>query len=178
MFSFKYIIFWLSFLGLFIACNPEKKDKPKQHGITKKALQDQFVKANQQVVQKENDEMDYYAKSHQMNFVNTDLGLRYYVYEASAKGDSIRDGDEITMEYTVSLLDGTECYSSAAEGPKTFKVGHENLESGIHKGVQFLKKGDKALIMIPSHLAHGLLGDMNKIPPQRAIVYDVKILNK
>ena len=75
-------------------------------------------------------------------------------------------------------MDGTECYSSAAEGPKTFKVGHENLESGIHKGVQFLKRGDKALIMIPSHLAHGLLGDMNKIPPQRAIVYDVKILNK
>jgi FKBP-type peptidyl-prolyl cis-trans isomerase len=97
------------------------------------------------------------------------------VYKPSAKGDSIRDGDIIKMNYTLSLLDGTVCYSSKTEGSKTFKVGEENLESGIHKGVQYLKRGDEALILIPSHLAHGLLGDLKKIPPQMPIVYDVEI---
>jgi len=163
---------------VLVSCGNSDKNQPVVYKVKKQAIKDQFIKANQQVVVKENDEMEFYARSHKMAFVNTDLGLRYYVYEASAKGDSIKDGDEITMEFTVSLLDGTECYSSKTEGPKTFKVGHENLESGIHKGVQFLKKGDKALIMIPSHLAHGLLGDMKNIPPQRAIIYDVQILNK
>jgi FKBP-type peptidyl-prolyl cis-trans isomerase FkpA len=57
-------------------------------------------------------------------------------------------------------------------------VGMEEIESGIHKAVQFMKKGDKALILIPSHLAHGLLGDMNKIPPQTPIIYDIYILDK
>lgn len=178
MFRLPYIIFLLSFFLCFAACNsPEVKQQPV-YKIQKQAIKDQFVKANQQIVQKETDEMDAFARSHKMTFTNTDFGLRYYVYEASAKGDSIRDKDKVTIEYTVSLLDGTECYSSKTTGPKTFIVGHEDIESGIHKGIQFLKKGDKALIMIPSHLAHGLLGDMDKIPPQRAIIYDVKILNK
>ena len=50
-----------------------------------------------------------------------------------------------------------------------------NIESGIHKGVQYLKRGDKALLLVPSHLAHGLLGDYKKIPPQMPIVYDIQI---
>lgn len=176
MLRFRYIIYFLCVL--FFSCGNSEKSQPIVYKVKKQALKDQFIKANQQVVMKENDEMEFYARSHKMAFVNTDLGIRYYIYEASEKGDSIKDGSEITMEFTVSLLDGTVCYTSKTEGSKTFIVGHENLESGIHKGVQFLKKGDKALIMIPSHLAHGLLGDMKNIPPQRAIIYDVQILNK
>jgi FKBP-type peptidyl-prolyl cis-trans isomerase len=41
--------------------------------------------------------------------------------------------------------------------------------------VKYLKHGDKALLLIPSHLAHGLLGDFKKIPPQMPIIYDVEI---
>jgi FKBP-type peptidyl-prolyl cis-trans isomerase FkpA len=163
-------------LFTLVSCKPEK---PVEHQQTKEidpeALKKQFIKANQQIVQKENDEMDYYAKSHQMNFIPTKSGVRFFVYEASAKGDSIKDGMEISMNFKVSLLDGTEVYSSKELGKKTFIVGQENIESGIHKGVQYLKRGDKALLMIPSHLAHGLLGDSKKIPPQMPIVYDVQI---
>jgi FKBP-type peptidyl-prolyl cis-trans isomerase len=140
-----------------------------------KRIKDQFVKANQQLMQKENDEMDYYAKTHNMAFVKTASGIRYFVYKHSTKGDSIKDGMQITMNFNLKLLDGTECYSSKTEGPKTFVVGHENIESGIHKGVQYLKRGDKAVLLIPSVLAHGLLGDFDKIPPQMPIVYDVEI---
>ena len=110
-----------------------------------------------------------------MPFVKTASGVRYFVYDPSAKGDSIREGMEITMNFKLSLLDGTDCYSSATGGPKTFVVGKENIESGIHKGVQYLKRGDKAVLLIPSVLAHGLLGDFDKIPPQMPIVYDVEI---
>lgn len=170
-------IFFVVLLTM-IACEPSHNEEKHTKPINKEAIKKQFEAANRGVIQKENDDMDYYAKSHQMPFIKTNTGIRYYVYKPSAKGDSIRDGEEITMDYTVTLLDGTECYSSAKEGPKTFIVGHEDLESGIHKGVQYLKRGDKALILIPSHLAHGLLGDMNKIPPQMTIVYDVQIKDK
>ena len=163
-------------LGLGQACtNPPKPEKPIT--INKEAVKKQFVEANKLLAKKEYDDMDAYARNHKMKFINTDLGLRYYVYQASAKGDSIKDDSEISMEYTVSLLDGTECYSSKESGIRKFIVGKEDIESGIHKGVKFLKKGDKAILLIPSHLAHGLLGDMNKIPPQMPIVYDIHILN-
>lgn len=166
--------FFLLLLISFTFCGSPKEEK-KVYKVSENSLKNQFIEANKQVVQKENDDMDSYVSSHKMPFIKTTSGLRYYVYKASAKGDSITDGDEITMEFTVSLLDGTECYSSKTKGPKTFIVGAENLESGIHRGVKLIKNGDKAIILIPSHLAHGLLGDMNKIPPQMPIVYDVEI---
>ena len=168
---------FLTILVFLASCSGPDKEVKHEIIINKEALKQQFIEANQQLAKKENDNMDSYARNHKMNFVNTDFGLRYYVYAPSAKGDSIKDRSEITIEFTVSLLDGTECYSSKAKGPRTFIVGMEDIESGIHKGVKFLKKGDKAIILIPSHLAHGLLGDMNKIPPQMPIVYDIHILN-
>jgi FKBP-type peptidyl-prolyl cis-trans isomerase len=167
--------FLLLAAGFCFACGPGDTSNTK--GFNQAKVKQQFVKANQQLVIKEGDEMDYYQKSHHMAFVKTSSGIRYYVYKPSAKGDSIADGDIIKINYTVSLLDGTECYSSKKDGDKEFMVGMENIEDGIHKAMLFLKSGDKALILIPSHLAHGLLGDSKKIPPQSPIVYDVEILS-
>ncbi len=175
--NFKVLYFFLFVLALFSACSDPHKAEDHPEHFNKEALKDQFVEANKLLAKKEADDMDAYARQHKMNFINTNLGLRYYVYSPSVKGDSIKDKSEITMDFTVSLLDGTECYSSSEKGPKTFIVGMEDIESGIHKGVKFLKKGDKAIILIPSHLAHGLLGDMNKIPAQMPIVYDIQIHN-
>lgn len=166
---------YILFSFVFLSCGPSKKEEKNSYDHTK--VKEQFIKANQQVVVKENDEMDYYQKSHQMNFVKTTSGIRYHVYKPSIKGDSIKNDDIIKINYTVSLLDGTECYSSKTDGAKEFKVGMEDIENGLHKAVLHLKSGDKALILIPSHLAHGLLGDSKKIPPQSPIVYDIEILS-
>jgi len=175
---FKISVCTFLIAGLLPSCNPNHPEQGKNNhasAFNQDSVKKQFIKANKKLIQKENDEMDYYAKSHQMPFVKTTSGIRYFVYKPSAKGDSIRDSSLITIDYKVSLLNGTECYSSEKDGAKTFVVGHENIESGIHKGVQYLKRGDKALILIPSHLAHGLLGDFKKIPPQMPIVYDIYI---
>lgn len=172
IFKFFFLLLGLLFL---VSCGNNENQEVKSFNQTK--IKEQFIKANQLVVVKENDEMDYYQKSHQMDFVKTKSGVRYYVYKPSVKGDSIVSGDIIKINYTVSLLDGTECYSSKTDGPKEFKVGMEHIEDGIHKAVLFLKSGDKALILIPSHLAHGLLGDSKKIPPQSPILYDIEIVS-
>lgn len=173
----NHFIYLVSFLLMLLnACSPDNQ-KEEAKSFNKEKVKQQFVKANQQIVVKENDEMDYYQKSHEMPFVRTSSGVRYYVYKPSLKGDSIKNDDIITINYTVSLLDGTECYSSKTDGPKEFVVGMENIEDGLHKAVLYLKSGDKALVLIPSHLAHGLLGDSKKIPPQSPIIYDVEIIS-
>jgi FKBP-type peptidyl-prolyl cis-trans isomerase len=174
---YLFILQWS--LLCFFSC--ENATTPIQHKNENTAAQNneiiknQFIKANQQLMQKENDEMDYYAKSHKMPFVRTSSGIRYFVYKPSAKGDSIRDNMEVRMKFTLKLMDGTICYSSDEEGERTFSIGHEDIESGIHKGLKYLKRGDKAVLLIPSPLAHGLLGDFKKIPPQMPIVYDVEV---
>ena len=172
--------FSLIFLCLLLnSCNNNETKQidvsPKTDQENNELIKNQFIKANQQLMQKENDEMDYYAKSHQLNFTRTGSGIRYFVYKPSIKGDSIKDNMQITLNFTLKLMDGTLCYSSKTEGTRTFFVGHEDIESGIHKGLKYLKRGDKAILLIPSPLAHGLLGDFNKIPPQMPIVYDVEV---
>lgn len=172
--------FTLLFLCLLLnSCNNNETKQidvsPKTDQENNELIKNQFIKANQQLMQKENDEMDYYAKSHQLNFTRTGSGIRYFVYKPSINGDSIKDNIKITLNFTLKLMDGTLCYSSKTEGSRTFFVGHEDIESGIHKGLKYLKRGDKAILLIPSPLAHGLLGDFNKIPPQMPIVYDVEV---
>ncbi len=171
------IYVFLLIILLISACKPDEK-KVVKTDFNHQKIKEQFIKANQQVVIKENDEMDNYQKNHDMVFIKTTCGIRYYVYKPSQNVDYIKEADVITINYTVSLLNGTECYTSKIDGAKTFKVGMENIEDGLQKAMQYLKKGDKALILIPSHLAHGLLGDSKKIPPQVPIVYDVEILSE
>ncbi|MGE0566734.1 MAG: FKBP-type peptidyl-prolyl cis-trans isomerase [Bacteroidia bacterium] len=169
-----FFCFLLTSVLLFCSCQ-EPKQKKTEHTDPTAGIKNQFVEANKRLLQKENDDIDYYIKSHNMPFISTSSGIRYFVYKEAEKGDSIKENMEITMSFKVFLLNGDEVYSSDKDGKKTFIVGYENLESGLHTGVQYLKKGDKALIIIPSHLAHGLLGDLKKIPPQMPIIYDVQI---
>ena len=165
------------FLVLFLAftsCNREVPEADKAP-LPEKKIKDQFVTANNLLAKKEDDEMDQYARLHQIPFIKTPSGVRYFVFKPSEKGDSIIPGMQVSMDYTLQLLDGTVAYSSETEGRRSFVVGHDDIESGLHLGVQYLKRGDKALIMMPSALAHGLLGDRKKIPPHMPIIYKVKI---
>jgi len=166
--SFIPLIFCLT------GCSHQQDKKNEETRVfSEQGAKEQFVVANQKQLQKENDEIAYYITTHKLPFVTNASGIRYYVYKPSAAGDSVRENMEITIDYSVSLLDGTVVYSSSQSGPKTFVVGNGDIESGIHTGVKYLKRGDKALFILPSALAHGLLGDMNKIPPHMPIVYDV-----
>jgi FKBP-type peptidyl-prolyl cis-trans isomerase len=170
-------IYLIGFLIILLSSCQPNNQKEEKKSFNKEKVKQQFVKANQQVVIKEGDEMDYYQRSHKMPFIKTNSGIRYYVYKPSLKGDSIKNDDIVTISYTVSLLDGTVCYSSKTDGTREFVVGMEDIEDGLHKALLYIKSGDKALVLIPSHLAHGLLGDSKKIPPQSPIIYDVEVIS-
>jgi len=175
---YKAIINFLILFSLILThCTNSDEEIKRPIKIDREKLKRQFEIANQRVVQKEIDEMDYFEKTHQMPFKRTNFGVRYYVFDSVPKQQKIQDGEEVTMNYTISLLNGTICYTDEGK-PKTFIVGGEHIESGIHKVMPYLHYGDKAYILIPSALAHGLLGDFSKIPPQSPILYKVHIYKK
>jgi FKBP-type peptidyl-prolyl cis-trans isomerase len=107
----------------------------------------------------------------------TGTGLRYIFIQKGA-GDSARAGDFVKVNYKISLLDGTECYSSDKDGPYEFKVEGEAIESGLHEAVQLMRVGDKAKFILPFYLAHGLHGDDANIPPLATIIVDLELLEK
>ena len=130
--------------------------------------------ANRILRQKESDEIDAYVKNQGWDMQMTGTGLRYLKL-AEGDGDSARMGMKATINYRIKLLDGTLCYSSDSLGPEEFMVGRDYVETGLHEAIQTMRKGEKYVFILPSHLAHGLLGDWEKIPPLSPVVYYIEL---
>lgn len=166
----KLILLIVIISGMF-ACenNPQvstAKEKAKQ--------QENLIRINKFLVGKDADIIKGYLKRHNWVMQTTQSGLWYMIYE-NGKGDSVTEGNLVTINYKVWLLDGTLCYSSVKLGPKKFRVGKGEVENGLDQGIKMLRVGDKARFILPPHLAHGLLGDEDKIPPRSIILYDIEL---
>ena len=161
----------LSFL-LLLSCDSDEKRPEK---IDNAILKDELIKVNKEVTEVESNQIDAYIKRRGLDVIETNTGLRYLIYK-DEKGDNIKEGQQAVVNYTVSLINGTECYNTN-DTAEIFKVGKDNVESGLHEGITYLSKGDKAIMIIPSHLAHGLAGDFNKIPIRSTIIYDIELVD-
>jgi FKBP-type peptidyl-prolyl cis-trans isomerase FkpA len=159
---------------LLASCDPEPKKQPVV--IDSKKLKENIVNVNKPAVVMENDEINAWIKSHGYAMKTTGTGLRYYIFRENKKGKQVALKDEVKVKYKVSLLDGTLCYSSDQKGPRTFLVGADQIESGLHEGIQLMREGEKAIFVLPSHLAFGLVGDRDKIPPKTAVVYEIEVM--
>jgi FKBP-type peptidyl-prolyl cis-trans isomerase FkpA len=165
------------FIIMLYSCNNEEGETVAvEQTISKKDVKKKIEAANKMYVKRESDEIDQYVKFHEWNMTKTGTGLRYMVIK-KGKGKTVLPGMEATINYKVKLLDGTLCYSSDVLGSKTFLVEQDNVESGLHEGIQKLREGDMALFILPSHLAHGLLGDESKIPTHASVVYEIELLS-
>lgn len=160
--------------NLFSSCKNEPEPAQK---IDPTQFKKQLEKVNKYEVEKETDEINQYIARYGWDMQKTGTGLRY-IFIKKGTGDSARSGDFVKVNYKISLLDGTECYSSDKDGPYEFKVEGEAIESGLHEAVQLMRVGDKAKFILPFYLAHGLHGDDANIPPLATIIVDLELLEK
>ncbi len=162
------------FLMIF-SCNgdPQKKEIKTEDEIDnyKESLQ----KANRYLTTLDAERIDNYVKRRQWNMKETKSGIWYEIYE-KGDGEKAKEGQVAVLNFKISLLDGTLCYTSDSIGAKEFAIGHGGVESGLEEGILLLHEGDKARIIMPPFRAHGLLGDMEKIPPRSIIVYELELL--
>ncbi len=128
-----------------------------------------LVKKDQQIIKG-------YVSRQGWDMKETQTGLWYQIL-AEGNGEQAQTGQVATIKYSVKLLDGTLCYSSDSKGPKTFLIGQGNIESGLEQGILLMKVGSKARFIMPPHLAHGLIGDGEKIPARAIIVYEVELVS-
>lgn len=150
--------------------------KTKKNNLQSKEFQDKLINVNKMYMKQESDEIDQYVTYRGWKMVTTGTGLRYMITK-KGKGEAAVPEKFAKVNYKISLLDGTFCYSSDSLGPKVFLIGRDNVESGLHEGIQLLHVGDKASFILPSHLAHGLMGDNGKIPPKASVIYDIELLS-
>jgi FKBP-type peptidyl-prolyl cis-trans isomerase FkpA len=166
-------IFFSSLLFLFCNCKRQQEYSisDKEYAETEKAL----VGANRMILKKDKENIMAYNKQHKLDMKESETGL-WYMIDKRGHGKTASNGQQITLKYKVSLLNGTPCYNSDSLGPKTFTVGRGGVESGLEEGVSMLREGDRAMFIMPPHLAEGLPGDGDKIPAHSIIIYEVEVL--
>lgn len=166
------------FLALAVAslvgCSGCKNEKNKQEGTY--ISQDQLIEENRKALKLEKEDIDRYIDEQGWQMEETGTGLRYWIYK-KGDGDQAKKGDLATIEYQVKLMEDEKLvYSSDQSGPRTFEIGKDDVESGLHEGVLKMQVGDEALFILPSHLAFGLSGDRSKIPFESPLIYEVKLV--
>lgn len=160
---------------LFFSCDNVKNKKENQH-IDDKQLELSLEEMNRKMLQYESELIDNYIEKNNLKVIKTGTGLRYQIFN-EGDGDLIKKGDVVTLEYELSLLSGELLYSSENDGNKVFLVSRGGVETGLEEAVLKLKNNSEAILILPSHLAHGLLGDGNKIPPKAILVYKIKVID-
>jgi FKBP-type peptidyl-prolyl cis-trans isomerase len=164
----------LIFLFLLQSC----RTAPEQGDITDEELhksQERMVEVNKILVKKDAERIAAYVDRHNWDMTETQTGL-WYMICFKGKGAEAQPAMIATINYSISLLDGSKCYSSDNTGPKQFKIGQGGVESGLEEGILLMHEGDKARFVMPPHLAYGLVGDNNKIPPRAIIIYEVELI--
>ncbi|MBN1416966.1 MAG: FKBP-type peptidyl-prolyl cis-trans isomerase [Bacteroidales bacterium] len=166
------LTYLMLFLILISTCRrEEKKVSDEEYRLTKEAL----VGVNRILVKKDAEKIKAYANRRNWDMKQTDSGL-WYMIMGGGNGQTAVSGERITLKYRLELLDGTLCYTSDSLGLKQFRIGQGGVESGLEEGVILLRMGDKARLILPPHLAHGLNGDGNRIPARAIIIYEVEVI--
>ncbi len=157
----------------FASCDTEPK---RQKQIDPADFKKPLIKANKNLVEVESENIENYIARYGWIMTETGSGLRYMIYE-KGEGRKVEEGTVIRFQANVSLLTGKTCYSTKDSPPRDFLVGQGGVESGLEEAVLHLQEGDKVKIILPSHLAFGLLGDEDCIPKKATVVYDLKVMN-
>ena len=173
----KFLLLIFCFKVISSCQNNGDREKQKQlHQMESTQFKEKLIDANIKYVKQESDEIDRYVEHKKWTMTTTGTGLRYMITK-KGNGELAKPLQRAKVNYKISLLDGTVCYTSDSTGAKEFKIAQDNVESGLHEGIQYMHVGDKATFILPSHLAHGLVGDASKIPSHASVIYELELLS-
>ncbi|HEY0461121.1 MAG TPA: FKBP-type peptidyl-prolyl cis-trans isomerase [Pyrinomonadaceae bacterium] len=108
--------------------------------------------------------------------VTTASGLTYIITK-HGEGAPIKAGDEVIVNYTGLLTNGTKFDSSLDRGETfSFPVGAGRVIKGWDEGLQRLRIGDHATLIIPASIGYGSRGAGGVIPPAATLIFIIEVV--
>lgn len=102
-------------------------------------------------------------------------GIQYAVL-AKGNGPQARVTSTVVVNYRGALIDGTEFDSSYAHGkPVTFTVNR--VIPGWQDVIPRMRVGDRWKVVIPPALAYGERGELPRIGPNEALVFEIELMD-
>jgi FKBP-type peptidyl-prolyl cis-trans isomerase FklB len=112
----------------------------------------------------------------QPGVVRLPSGIEYAVINDGTGTDSPSVDSTVTVNYRGMLIDGTEFDSSWAHGaPVSFVVN--KVIPGWQDVIPRMHVGDRWKVVIPPALAYGERGQLPRIGPNEALVFEIELLN-
>ena len=173
---YKTLIFTLLFLTIVsLTCCKQGKDRGAPTTTVPEAKR-KMEHINRVLVDKDKEKIEAYISRRNLDEMQKNKSGLFYMIWGEPNGPQVKTGSIVFLNFQVSLLDGTVCYSSQDSKPLEFLVGQGGVESGLEMAVLLMQQGQKGKFILPPHLGHGLLGDLHKIPPLAILVYDVEVI--
>ncbi|KAF1005359.1 MAG: Outer membrane protein MIP [Luteibacter sp.] len=119
---------------------------------------------------------DFLAKNRtRPGVVTLPSGIQYAVL-SKGNGAQAQLTSTVVVNYRGALIDGTEFDSSYAHGkPVTFTVNR--VIPGWQDVIPRMHVGDKWKVVIPPALAYGERGELPRIGPNEALVFDIELMD-
>ena len=171
----KYNIAFL-FVVFCFACKQSSTKKTLQFD-SKEDYQETMIASHQAFLKKEREKINAFIKESNKQFTKTGTGLSYVITD-STNGDTFDTGDIAVIRYQLKSIEGELLYETRPELAQEFAVDYDDVESGLHEAIKLMKVGEKSIIILPAHLAHGITGDQAAISSQTTIVYYLNIIGK
>ena len=119
--------------------------------------------------------LENYIKNAKITAEPTESGL-YYIEKNEGSGDIIKQGDEVVVNYTLTLADGSLVETTLGSEPMTYIVGREKFIAGWEEAIAKMKKGSVATIIIPSKIGYGAEGK-GDIQPYSTLIFEIEIVD-
>ena len=103
----------------------------------------------------------------------TSSGLQYRQLSAGT-GKQPGPTSTVTVHYAGALINGKEFDSSRGHDPISF--GLNQVIPGWTEGLQLMREGEKAELVIPEDIGYGARGAPGAIPPYQTLVFQVELI--
>ena len=126
----------------------------------------------------EQNDLEIYLKENMINIAPSPEGL-YYLELKKGRGKRPVAGNTVLVHYKGSFTNGQIFDNTYLSGqPLEFIIGNtDQAIKGMHIGVKQMREGEKAKLVIPSHLAFGKKGSSTGIVTAgKTLVYEVELV--
>ena len=113
-----------------------------------------------------------------LNTNQSTMELKKELLQEGTGEQVVKSGDQISVHYTGTLVDGTKFDSSVDRGvPFDLTIGIGRVIPGWDQGIVGMKVGEKVKLTIPPELAYGDQSVGDVIQPNSTLIFEVELIS-
>ncbi|MBR0072347.1 MAG: FKBP-type peptidyl-prolyl cis-trans isomerase [Bacteroidales bacterium] len=157
------------FAALATGCG--NRDVPVIEMEAKKDIGENMINANRYMSKAEDTQIDELVRRNGWQARKLSNGVRVWEYSAGT-GEKLGYETAIMLQYSLCAISMDTIYGNVQ---KTITVGKNEVVPGLDTALLELRRGSKAIVIVPAYAGYGVAGDGDKVPQNATLVFDLEI---